>query len=126
MIKIIFSIGFGAVCGALLRWQLANQLNKFNWVPMGTLAANLLAGYIIGFAISFFAQHESLNPNLKLFIITGFCGSLSTFSSFSSEIVKALQLGQYNQSLSIIFIHVIGSVIMTFLGITSYNWLKDL
>lgn len=125
MIKAILAICIGASSGALLRWQLSEKLNKLNWLPLGTLAANLIAGYIIGIAMAFFSQHTTLSNEAKLLIITGFCGGLSTFSTFSSEIVKEIQVGQLQSALILILVHVVGSVLMTFLGIWSFQFFKS-
>jgi CrcB protein len=98
MLKSILAIGIGASLGALLRWVLGLSLNSyFPAIPMGTLASNLIGGYIIGVAVAFFAAYSALAPEWRLFIITGFCGGLttfSTFSTFSAEIVALLQQGR--------------------------------
>ena len=88
------AIGIGAACGAWLRWLLGNFLNHLHgMIPLGTLAANLVGGYFIGIASAFFNGHPQLSPEWKLFIITGFLGGLTTFSTFSSETVLLLQRG---------------------------------
>ena len=80
--------------GALLRWQLGVRLNTaFTAMPPGTLMANLIGGYIIGLAIAYFAQAPEIAPEWRLFIITGFCGGLTTFSTFSAEVVTPLDVG---------------------------------
>ena len=84
----VLAISIGAAAGALLRWQLGVQLNSlFPVLPPGTLAANLVGGYIIGLAIDYFARAPHLSPEWRLLIITGFCGGLTTFSTFSAEVV---------------------------------------
>ena len=91
----VLAISIGAAAGALLRWRLGVQLNSlFPVLPPGTLAANLVGGYIIGLAIDYFAQAPHLSPEWRLLIITGFCGGLTTFSTFSAEVVANLQEGQ--------------------------------
>ena len=91
----VVAISIGAAAGALLRWQLGVQLNSlFPTLPPGTLAANLVGGYIVGLAIDYFAQAPHLSPEWRLLIITGFCGGLTTFSTFSAEVVTRLQEGQ--------------------------------
>jgi len=122
----ILAISTGAAGGALLRWQLGVQLNNlFPTVPPGTLAANLIGGYIIGFAIAYLAQAPQLAPEWRLFIITGFCGGLTTFSTFSAEVVTRLQEGQWIWAAGAIAIHVAGSLTMTLAGIATWQLLRS-
>ncbi|MCX8602289.1 MULTISPECIES: fluoride efflux transporter CrcB [unclassified Gilliamella] len=124
MLKLILAISVGSVAGGLLRWFLSLKFNLIAFaIPLGTLLSNLIAGYIIGFAIAFF-NHANLSAEWRLLVITGFCGGLSTFSTFSAEIVNFLQEGRYTLGLTMIAVHVIGSVLMTFLGILSYQFLR--
>lgn len=124
MLKLILAISVGSVAGGLLRWFLSLKFNLIAFaIPLGTLLSNLIAGYIIGFAIAFF-NHANLSAEWRLLVITGFCGGLSTFSTFSAEIVNFLQEGRYTLGLTMIAVHVIGSVLMTFLGIFSYQFLR--
>ncbi|MCX8640104.1 fluoride efflux transporter CrcB [Gilliamella sp. B3172] len=124
MLKLILAISVGSVAGGLLRWFLSLKFNLIAFaIPLGTLLSNLIAGYIIGFAIAFF-NHANLSAEWRLLVITGFCGGLSTFSTFSAEIVNFLQEGRYTLGLTMIAVHVIGSVLMTFLGILSYQILR--
>ena len=89
------AVGAGAALGALLRWQLSAWLNPLHdGVPPGTLAANLIGGYLVGVAMAWFAQHPDLSPAWRLFAITGFLGGLTTFSTFSAEVVALLQQGR--------------------------------
>jgi len=123
----VFAISVGAAAGALLRWQLGLRLNSlFPVVPPGTLAANLIGGYIIGFAIAYLAQAQNLAPEWRLFIITGFCGGLTTFSTFSAEVVTQIQLGQWVWALGAIAVHITGSLMMTIAGFASWQLLKSL
>ena len=125
MIKPILAIAFGAGCGAVLRWGLGLKLNALSpAIPLGTLAANLLGGYIVGLAVAYFAQMPGLSPEWRLLIITGFCGGLTTFSTFSVEIVTLLQQGRMLVAMSAIGIHVMGSLLMTLAGIATWQWLK--
>lgn len=118
MFPSIAAIGVGAAFGALLRWWLGLKLNAlFPTLPPGTLAANLLGGYLIGVAVAFFGQNPHLSPEWRLFIITGFMGGLTTFSTFSAETVQLIQSGRFGWAATEIVVHVSGSVIMTLLGI---------
>jgi len=92
MWKSVVAISIGASLGALLRWWFGTQLNGlFPTIPPGTLAANLIGGYIIGLAIAFFSSDTDLSPELRLVIVTGLCGGLTTFSTFSAELVALMQ-----------------------------------
>jgi fluoride exporter len=125
MLKAILAISVGGGLGALLRWWLGLTLNSyFPTVPLGTLAANLLGGYIVGLAIAFFASFSALAPEWRLFVITGFCGGLTTFSTFSSEIVALLQQGRTLWACGAAALHLTGSVVMTFAGIGTFIWVK--
>jgi len=94
-------------------------------LPLGTLSANLVGGYLIGLAMAFFIQHPSLSPEWRLLIITGFLGGLTTFSTFSAETVTLLLRGQYAWSAGIIATHLGGSLLMTVLGIQTFKWLHN-
>jgi CrcB protein len=121
----LLAIALGAVLGAWLRWWLGNQLNSvFPTLPFGTLAANLIGGYIIGLAVEYFARRATLPPEARLFIITGFCGALTTFSTFSAESVTLLSEQQYGWSLVHVASHLFGSIAMTVLGILTVRGLQ--
>lgn len=121
--KSLIAIFIGAGLGALLRWWLGLTLNSyFPRIPPGTLAANLIGGYIIGVAVAIFATYSDLAPEWRLFVITGFCGGLTTFSTFSSEIVALLQQGQALDACGAAALHPAGSVLMTFAGIATVAW----
>lgn len=123
---IFIGIGLGAAIGAWLRWGMGLWLNPvLPQMPLGTLAANLVGGYLIGLAVAFFMQHPGLSPEWRLFIITGFLGGLTTFSTFSAETVALLLRGQYLWSVAIITAHLLGSLAMTVLGIQSFKWLQS-
>ena len=125
MWRALFAVAIGGVLGCLLRWVLAIALNRyFPTVPPGTLAANLIGCYIIGVAVAFFATYPGLPPEWKLFFTTGFCGGLTTFSTFSLEIVTLLQTGRMVWALSGVAIHLVGSLLMTILGMATVAWLK--
>jgi len=117
----LLSIGLGAVLGAWLRWGIGLQFNHyFPNIPLGTVLVNLIGAFIIGFAVTFFAS-SSLSPNYKLFLITGFCGALTTFSTFSIEVVSLLQSGKFEYAILTITVHVLGSLLFTLLGIFTYQ-----
>lgn len=120
------AVGLGAAIGAWLRWGMGLWLNPvFTPIPLGTLAANLVGGYLVGIAIAFFMQHPGLSPEWRLFIITGFLGGLTTFSTFSAETVALLLRGQYLWSVTIIAAHLFGSLAMTVLGMQTFKWLNQ-
>jgi len=118
MWKSVVAICLGASLGALLRWWLGTQLNSlFPTIPPGTLIANLVGGYIIGLAIAVFASYSALAPEWRLLVITGFCGGLTTFSTYSAEIVALIQQGRALWACGAAAVHLAGSVLMTFAGI---------
>ncbi|MGE4451606.1 fluoride efflux transporter CrcB [Castellaniella sp.] len=116
----LLAIAAGASLGAIFRWLLGNALNAlYPTLPPGTLAANLIGGYVIGLAIAWLGGHPALPPYWRLFIITGFCGGLTTFSTFSGELATLLQQARYGWMAISIAIHVGGSLAMTLLGIAT-------
>jgi fluoride exporter len=120
MLNSILAISLGASAGAVLRWLLGLSLNSlFPAIPLGTLTANLIGGYLIGVAVALFAGHPDLAPEWRLLIITGFLGGLTTFSTFSAEVTALLQEGRLLWAGIAISVHVVGSLIMTILGIAS-------
>jgi len=122
MWKPILAISLGAALGALLRWQLGLKLNSlFPSLPPGTLTANLIGGYIIGFAVAYFAQAPDIAPEWRLLIVTGFCGGLTTFSTFSAEVLTLLQTGRLAWAMGSIATHVAGSLAMTLAGLASWQ-----
>ncbi len=119
----IASISAGASLGAVLRWLLATRFNPvFPALPLGTLAANLLGGYLIGIAVAYFAQHPQLPPQVRLAVVTGFLGGLTTFSTFSAEVVTQVQNGHLPWALATAFAHLAGSLLLTALGIATVGW----
>ena len=122
MLKSLFVIAVGASLGAWLRWLLGMKLNAlFPTIPPGTVVANMVGGYIIGLAIAFLAASPTLSPEWRLLIITGFCGGLTTFSTFSAETVALIQEGRLLWALGSISLHVVGSLAMTAAGLLSYQ-----
>lgn len=125
MWKGILAIGLGGGLGALLRWWLGLTLNAyFPTIPPGTLAANLIGAYVVGMAVAFFATYSALAPEWRLFVITGFCGGLTTFSTFSAEVVTLMQQGRALWALGAAGAHLIGSIVMTFAGIGTVVWIR--
>lgn len=116
----VIAVGTGAALGALARWGLSNALNGlFPQLPPGTLLANLVGGWGIGLAMALFAQAPQLSPEWRLFVITGFLGGLTTFSTFSAEVVSALQQGRTGWALATAATHLAGSVLMTLAGLAT-------
>jgi len=127
MWKAIAAISVGASLGALLRWWLGITLNPhFPAIPPGTLAANLIGGYVVGVEVAFFATYGAVAPEWRLLVITGFCGGLTTFSTFSAELVTLMQQGRALWALAAAAAHLMGSVVMTFAGIGTVLWLRSL
>jgi len=125
MWRAIAAVSLGASLGALLRWWLGTTLNPhFPAVPPGTLAANLIGGYVVGLAVAAFATYPALAPEWRLFLITGFCGGLTTFSTFSAEVVTLMQQGRAAWAIGAAAAHLLGSVIMTFAGIGTVVWIR--
>ena len=113
-----FAIGLGAALGAWSRWGLGLWLNPLlAAVPLGTLAANLIGGYLVGIAVGLFHLHAGLPPALKLFVVTGFLGGLTTFSTFSAEVVERVLAGQLVTGLGLMLLHLVGSLLLTALGL---------
>lgn len=112
------AVGFGAMLGAWVRWLLGLALNPLLvMLPLGTLAANLIGGYLVGVAVGVFHINSGLPPALKLFAITGFLGGLTTFSTFSAEVVERLLAHQPGWALALAGTHLAGSLLMTYLGL---------
>jgi CrcB protein len=125
MLQSIVAISLGASVGAVLRWFLGLGFNAaWSAMPLGTLLANLIGGYLIGLSTSFFQAHVGLSPEWRLLVITGFLGGLTTFSTFSAEVIATLQSGAYLRVFLTIGLHLFGSLALTILGIASYDLLK--
>lgn len=125
MWQAITAISIGASLGAVLRWLLSVNFNSaLPSLQPGTLFANLLGGYLIGIGVAYFGNHPTLPPEWRLFAITGFLGGLTTFSTFSAEVVALLQDDKILLACSTIALHVIGSLLLTLLGIWTVSALR--
>jgi CrcB protein len=125
-ISALAAIALGAVLGAWLRYGLGLWLNPvFAALPLGTLAANLVGGYLIGVAVAVFHINVELPPELRLLFVTGFLGALTTFSTFSAEVVHLIQNARYGWALGAAGLHLFGSLAMTGLGIVTINKLAQ-
>ena len=119
----VFAICLGACVGALARWQLGLWLSHPHaLLPWGTLAANLIGGYLVGLILAW-AHHADLAPVWRLMLVTGFLGALTTFSSFSAEVVEMMLADRWGQALTTIALHLLGSLTMTFVGIRTASLL---
>jgi len=118
----VFAVFGGAGCGALLRWWLGGWLNPvFPTIPLGTVAANLLGGLLVGVASAFFTHNSGLAPEWRLLVITGFMGGLTTFSTFSVEVVTLIGRHEHWWALGAASVHLAGSLILTGVGIMAAN-----
>lgn len=121
------AVGLGAAIGAWMRWGLSVWLNPLlPSLPLGTLSANLIGGYLIGLSTGYFALVAHLAPEVRLLVITGFLGGLTTFSTFSAESVSLITRQQYGWAISHILWHLLGSLAMTGLGLWTVTALKGL
>ena len=113
----VAAICVGASLGALARWGLGLWLNPVALLPMGTLAANLVGGYLVGVCVAVFDALPQLDPVWRLALVTGFLGALTTFSSFSAEVVAMLMQQRYGLALATAALHLLGSLLLTLAGI---------
>ncbi len=126
----VIAICLGACVGALSRWQLGQWLNPSSptagLLPWGTLAANLIGGYLVGVCVAVFQQMPELDPVWRLMLVTGFLGALTTFSSFSAELVALLQQERYALALGTTSVHLFGSLAPTLLGLRTVElvWVR--
>ena len=112
------AVMLGGSLGAVLRWGLSVTLNhRWSAMPLGTWLSNLLGGFLVGVAVAWFSKHADMDPAWRLFVITGLLGGLTTFSSFSAEVVSMLQNERYQWALATVALHVLGSLLMTVVGI---------
>jgi fluoride exporter len=124
MLAQLIAVAIGSILGGWARWGLSTWLNPRvpDW-PLGTLTANLIGGYIVGFAIAFFAARSDLAPAWRLLVITGFLGGLTTFSSFSAEVVALLLRGDYLSGGGLALVHIVGTLSLTVLGVATFRLL---
>ena len=121
----ILVIFFGAGFGALLRAGLnLLTVGAASIIPLGTLLSNMVGGYLVGLAVAYFGNNPQLSPEWRLLVVTGFLGGLTTFSSFSAEVVGLIQRGEFTWALGTAMLHLFGSLVLTFLGILTYQSLK--
>lgn len=119
------AVGLGSAVGALARWQLGLWLNAKPWpVPAGTLAVNVFGGYLAGLALAWFTQHPEASPLWRLLVITGFLGGLTTFSTFSLEVLTQLQQGRLGTALATSALHLVGALLATWAGWASLASLR--
>jgi CrcB protein len=122
MVGGLVAVGAGAALGAWMRWGLSAWLNpRLPHFPLGTLAANLLGGYLVGFAVAYFGMRHDLPPETRLFAITGFLGGLTTFSTFSAEVVQLLTQGEYATGGGLALAHLTGSLLLTVAGVATFR-----
>lgn len=111
------AVGIGAALGAWLRWGFNSWLGPRSgeW-PLGTIAANLVGGYLVGIAVAYFLLRPDLAPEWRLFVITGFLGGLTTFSTFSAEVTELLMRGDTLAGVGLAAVHLFGSLVLTAAG----------
>jgi CrcB protein len=120
------AVGIGAALGAWLRWGLSVWLNpRLPTYPLGTLAANLVGGYLVGIAVAFFMVRGELAPEWRLVVITGFLGGLTTFSTFSAEVVQLMARGDFGAALMLASAHLFGSLLLTAAGFATFRALVN-
>lgn len=118
IVLVLLSVGLGAALGAMIRWGLSYALNtRLEWLPLGTLVANLAAGILIGLVLAWLTATPSISPLVRLFLVTGFLGGLSTLSTFSAEAINLLMLGHYMHALEHIALHLLGTLALTGVGL---------
>ncbi|MCC6193173.1 MAG: fluoride efflux transporter CrcB [Burkholderiales bacterium] len=116
------AVGIGAALGAWLRWGFSTWLNpRVPEFPLGTLASNLIGGYLVGLAVAYFVARHDLPPAWRLFVITGFLGGLTTFSTYSAEVTELLARGAYTHGIALAATHLVGSLLLTAAGFATFR-----
>ena len=125
LLGVILAIALGASIGAIIRWLIGIEFNseRYGWFPWGTFIVNAVAGFLIGFVLSWLAETPNLSPLVRLFLVTGFLGGLSTFSSFCAEDVVMLLKGYYWRAFIHVSSHVVVSLLLTGLGFVLGHYL---
>jgi CrcB protein len=121
ILAIFFGAGFGALLRAGFNFATVGVISS---LPLGTFISNMVGGYLVGIAVAFFGNNPDLSPEWKLFVVTGFLGGLTTFSSFSAEVVGFMQRGEFTWALGTALMNLVGSLVLTFLGILTYQAIK--
>lgn len=117
MLQLLLAVFIGGGTGSVARWLLSMRFNPLHQaIPLGTLAANLIGAFIIGMGFAWFSRMTNIDPVWKVLITTGFCGGLTTFSTFSAEVVFLLQEGRFGWALLNVFVNLLGSFAMTALA----------
>ena len=125
LVRSFIAVGSGAAIGAWLRWGLSAWLNPSRSpVPLGTLAANLVGAYAVGIALGWITFRPGLAPEWRLFLVTGLLGGLTTFSTFSAEVIQHLTRQQYGTAVLGVAVHLFGSLLLTALGLYTYRVLR--
>ncbi len=119
---VLASIAAGAVVGAWLRYGLALWLNARGWLPLGTLVANAAGGFLVGLALGWLAEHPEASPLIRLMVVTGFLGALTTFSTFSAEVVGLMMAEYWARAFGLIALHLALSLSLTWLGFSLVRW----
>ncbi|WON76115.1 fluoride efflux transporter CrcB [Serratia sp. UGAL515B_01] len=124
MLSSLLAVFIGGGLGSMLRWAVSLKMNPLHQhIPLGTLSVNLLGGFVIGLAMALFSRMTNIDSNLKLLITTGFCGGLTTFSTFSLEVVYLLQDGRFFWAITNMLINLAGSLAMTLLAFMLIRWI---
>ena len=124
LLTVLIAVGFGAALGAMLRWALSYALNsRLGWLPAGTLAANLIGCFLIGVLAALFSSMPAVPPVVRLFLVTGFLGGLTTFSTFSTESVGFLLDGAWSRWGRHLLFHVVGGLAAATAGVLLTRWI---